>query len=123
MLNIGIIGAGRIGKVHLESISYHVKNATVTAMADPFMNEETEKLIRSYGVSKVTKDAPPFLIIHGTDDHTVPFEKSEILYEKLTKNGCDVKFIELEGADHADMQFFQDELWNRIIEFFDEKLK
>lgn len=56
MLNIGIIGAGRIGKVHLESISYHLKNATVTAMADPFMNEETEKLIRSYGVSKVTKD-------------------------------------------------------------------
>ena len=56
MLNIGIIGAGRIGKVHLESISYNVKNATVTAMADPFMNEETEKLIRSYGVSKVTKD-------------------------------------------------------------------
>ena len=30
-------------------------------------------------VSKVTKDAPPFLIIHGTDDHTVPFEQSEIL--------------------------------------------
>lgn len=56
MLKIGIIGAGRIGKVHLESISYHVKNATVTAMADPFMNEENEKLIRSYGVSKVTKD-------------------------------------------------------------------
>lgn len=56
MLKIGIIGAGRIGKVHLESISYHVKNATVTAMADPFMNEETEKLIRSYGVSKVKKD-------------------------------------------------------------------
>lgn len=56
MLKIGIIGAGRIGKVHLESISYHVKNATVIAMADPFMNEETEKLIRSYGVSKVTKD-------------------------------------------------------------------
>lgn len=56
MLKIGIIGAGRIGKVHLESISYHVKNATVTAMADPFMNEETEKLIRSFGVSKVTKD-------------------------------------------------------------------
>ena len=56
MLKFGSICAGRIGKVHLESISYHVKNATVTAMADPYMNEETEKLIRSYGVSKVTKD-------------------------------------------------------------------
>lgn len=65
MLKIGIIGAGRIGKVHLESISYHVKNATVTAMADPFMNEETEKLIRSYGVSKVTKDYKD--ILNDTD--------------------------------------------------------
>lgn len=65
MLNIGIIGAGRIGKVHLESISYHVKNATVTAMADPFMNEETEKLIRNYGVSKVTKDYKD--ILNDTD--------------------------------------------------------
>ena len=26
MVNIGIIGAGRIGKVHLQSITYHVKN-------------------------------------------------------------------------------------------------
>ncbi len=56
MLKIGIIGAGRIGKVHLESISYHVKNATVVAMADPFMNDETEALIRNFGVEKVYKD-------------------------------------------------------------------
>ena len=46
MLNIGIIGAGRIGKVHLESISYHVKNATVKAVADPFMNDGRENLYR-----------------------------------------------------------------------------
>lgn len=56
MLKIGIIGAGRIGKVHLESISYHVKNATVVAMADPFMNDETESFIRNFGVEKVYKD-------------------------------------------------------------------
>ena len=42
MLKIGIIGAGRIGKVHLESISYHVKGAEVVAIADPFMNDETK---------------------------------------------------------------------------------
>ena len=56
MLNIGIIGAGRIGKVHLQSISYHVKNAAVVAMADPFMNEETKALIESMGVKKIYKD-------------------------------------------------------------------
>jgi len=56
MLNIGIIGAGRIGKVHLESISYHVKNATVKAVADPFMSDETAEFIKSFGVEKISKD-------------------------------------------------------------------
>lgn len=73
-------------------------------------------------VSKVTKDAPPFLIIHGINDQTVPFEQSEELYDKLIENGCDADLIALEGADHADLQFFQDELWDRIIEFFKIKL-
>lgn len=56
MIKIGIIGAGRIGKVHLQSITYHVKNAVVTAIADPFMNEETEKFVKSMGVEKISKD-------------------------------------------------------------------
>lgn len=56
MLNIGIIGAGRIGKVHLESISYHVKNAVVKAVADPFMNDETKAFIEGFGVEKIYTD-------------------------------------------------------------------
>lgn len=56
MIKIGIIGTGRIGKVHLQSITYHVKNAVVTAVADPFMNEETEKFVKSMGVEKISKD-------------------------------------------------------------------
>lgn len=56
MLSIGIIGAGRIGKVHAESITYHVKNAKVVAMADPFMSEDTEKWAKELGVAKCCKD-------------------------------------------------------------------
>ncbi|MEI8201301.1 MAG: inositol 2-dehydrogenase [Eubacteriales bacterium] len=56
MLSIGIIGAGRIGKVHAESITYHVKNAKVVAMADPFMSDETEKWAKDLGVAKCCKD-------------------------------------------------------------------
>ena len=56
MLKIGIIGAGRIGKVHLESISYHVKNASVLAVADPFMNDETRAFIEGFGVQKIYTD-------------------------------------------------------------------
>lgn len=73
-------------------------------------------------VAYVTKDAPPFMIIHGTEDGTVPFEQGELLHDKLEEAGCDVKLVAIKGADHADMQFFQKELWERIIHFFHEKL-
>ena len=42
MINLGIIGAGRIGKVHIESISTQIPNAKVKMLADPFMDEEKE---------------------------------------------------------------------------------
>ncbi len=81
-----------------------------------------EEALQICPVSYVRKDAPPFLIIHGDNDHTVPFSQGEILHDKLEKAGADVKLLILEGADHADMPFFQEELWQRIIAFFKEKL-
>lgn len=81
-----------------------------------------EEAVKICPVSFVTKDAPPFLIIHGDNDHTVPFSQGEILHDKLEEAGVDVKLLVLEGADHADMPFFQKELWQRIIAFFKDKL-
>lgn len=73
-------------------------------------------------VSYVSEDAPPFMILHGINDHTVPFTQGEILHDRLEEAGCDVKLVAIEGADHADRQFFQKETWQRIAEFFHEKL-
>lgn len=73
-------------------------------------------------VSYVTKDAPPFLIIHGTGDSTVPFSQSEILHDKLTEFDCDATLIAINGAEHADINFYQDIIWDKIIKFFKEKL-
>lgn len=81
-----------------------------------------EEALKISPVSYVTKDAPPFLIIHGDNDHTVPFAQGEILHDRLEEAGADVKLLVLDGADHADMPFFQEELWQRIISFFQEKL-
>ena len=78
MIQVGIIGAGRIGKVHLQSISYQVKNATVKAVADPFMNDETRAFLESFGVKDIYTDykkilADPeidaVLICSSTDTH------------------------------------------------------
>lgn len=56
MVTVGIIGAGRIGKVHTQSICSIVKNATIKTIADPFMNEETAAWAKSMGVTNTTKD-------------------------------------------------------------------
>lgn len=79
MLKIGIIGAGRIGKVHTESIMRYVAGATVKSVADPYMTEETAAWAKSMGVEKVGKDyreilADPeidaVLICSSTDTHS-----------------------------------------------------
>lgn len=56
MVTVGIIGAGRIGKVHTESICNIVKNARIKTIADPFMNEETTAWAKGLGVTNTTKD-------------------------------------------------------------------
>lgn len=81
-----------------------------------------EEALKACPVSYVSKDAPPFMIIHGMNDHTVPFSQGEILHDKLETAGCDVKLIAIEDADHADRQFFQKEIWERITKFFHDKL-
>lgn len=79
MVKVGIIGAGRIGKVHVQSICTQVPNAEVKMLADPFMNEETENWAKKMGVKAVTKDykevlADPeidaVLICSSTDTHS-----------------------------------------------------
>ena len=56
MVTVGIIGAGRIGKVHTTSICNLVKNGKIKTIADPFMNEETENWAKGMGVPNTTKD-------------------------------------------------------------------
>lgn len=111
---------------NLSTFKYKDAEECAASMESLLLGYNTMRNIKeaynSSPVSKVTKDAPPFFIIHGINDQTVPFEQSEELYDKLIENGCDADLIALEGADHADLQFFQDELWDRIIEFFKTKL-
>ena len=56
MVTVGIIGAGRIGKVHTTSICTRVKDAKIKTIADPFMNEDTAAWAKSMGVENTTKD-------------------------------------------------------------------
>ena len=56
MVNVGIIGAGRIGQVHMNSILTRVPNAKIKAVADPFLSEEADKKAKAAGAEYTTKD-------------------------------------------------------------------
>jgi acetyl esterase/lipase len=73
-------------------------------------------------VAYITPKAPPFLLLHGSDDLVVPLEQSEIIYEALVARKIDVRFVVLKGEGHSGPQFFQKPLWELIADFFKEKL-
>ena len=54
-LNIGIIGAGRIGNVHAESITYHIPQARVARVSDP-VGDSARKLAERFGVPAYSTD-------------------------------------------------------------------
>ena len=60
-MKVGIIGAGRIGKVHAKNISMFVPEMKIKTIADPFMNEQTEAFAKSCGIPNTTKDANDIL--------------------------------------------------------------
>ena len=54
-LNIGIIGAGRIGNVHAESITYHIPEAEVLMVTD-VIEPNAKKLADRFGIPKYSAD-------------------------------------------------------------------
>lgn len=79
MIKVGIIGAGRIGKVHVQSICTQVPDAKVKMLADPFLTDETAAWAKDMGVLQVTKDykevltdpeIDAVLICSSTDTHS-----------------------------------------------------
>lgn len=68
-------------------------------------------------VAYITKDDPPFLIIHGSNDQTVPYHQSVELDDQLTKAGVPSLFITVEGGGHGG--FRSEELNERVKAFFD----
>lgn len=67
MIQIGIIGAGRIGKVHAESITRFVKGAEVKAIADPYLTEETKAWANTMGIAEAYGDYHKILVDPAID--------------------------------------------------------
>ena len=55
-VRIGLLGAGRIGKLHGENLAHAVPEAVLYAVADPFMNDATRAWAADMGIEKCYSD-------------------------------------------------------------------
>jgi acetyl esterase/lipase len=85
----------------------------------PFEDRQTEAKAAS-PATYVTKDDPPILIVHGTNDRTVPIAQAELFHVKLNKAGVDVTFVKIQGGGHG---ISGKEVINRVNLFFAKHLR
>jgi myo-inositol 2-dehydrogenase/D-chiro-inositol 1-dehydrogenase len=55
-VRIGLIGAGRIGKLHGNNISHSIQNAKIEAVADPLLNDDMREWAEALGIKKIYTD-------------------------------------------------------------------
>lgn len=56
-LRIGLLGGGRIGKLHATNVQNFIPEAEVVILSDPFMNDAMEEWAKGLGIAKCTKDS------------------------------------------------------------------
>ncbi|HEY9078188.1 MAG TPA: inositol 2-dehydrogenase [Anaerolineaceae bacterium] len=83
-LKVGIIGAGRIGKVHAENLAFRVPEAQIVAIADPRL-EAAQDVAARCGIPQATSDYQAILadrqieavlICSSTDTHAQIIEEA-----------------------------------------------
>jgi acetyl esterase/lipase len=93
----------RVAPYDFLSIGGSVINDAPSSVTQLFggMVSEREELMRiASPISHVAPGAPPFQIVHGTQDETVPFEQAERFAAALKATGNEVEFLPVQDAHH-----------------------
>lgn len=64
-------------------------------------DSEASKYITYPPVKNVTREYPPTLLIHGTENTDVPHEQSQLMAEQFEKHGVEHRLISLSGGEHG----------------------
>ena len=91
----------------------------IEALLGGSLEKDKAKAIAASPIHYVSKDDPPFLIVHGEGDRVIPVEQSQRLYEELRKAGVNAT-LKILPAGHQGIQM--DALKDAEI-FFDATLK
>ncbi len=84
------------------------------------IQENKDKVQRANPIKYITKDCPPFLIMHGEADNMVPIGQSEILLDALKKQGIEATLVRVR-AGHGGPAFDMPANVAVVKAFFDKQ--
>jgi acetyl esterase/lipase len=85
--------------------------------------QNKDKAARVNPITYVSKGDPPFLIVHGDKDPTVPINQSQLLFDALKQSEVSVHFHTIHGAGHGGPGFAGKNIDDMVSQFFAERLK
>jgi dipeptidyl aminopeptidase/acylaminoacyl peptidase len=95
----------------------NVPTSPVSRLVGGLITENVAAVARANPANYVSADDPPFLIIHGDRDLSVPHYSSEILATALKKAGVPTVFYTVPGGGHGDEVFVKAPLRDWVSEF------
>lgn len=102
-------------------IDHDAENSPESLLMGGPIQKNKELVKAASPLTYVTKDDPPFLIVHGDMDPLVPLAQSKTLHEKLTKAGVSSNLHVVEGAGHG--RFNDPKIQTMVLEFFRKQLQ
>ncbi|MCM8525472.1 MAG: alpha/beta hydrolase [Lentisphaeraceae bacterium] len=100
-----------------------VRNSNGAKLLGATVRDVPDLAKEASGFWNVSKDDPPFLIMHGEKDPGVPLEQSTKFHEKLKAAGVSSELFIVKGAGHGGKLFLTEECNKVILTFFDKVLK
>jgi acetyl esterase/lipase len=73
---------------------------------------QKDELVKLSPIYQVTKEFPPTLLLHGTNDVDVPYEQSAFMRAALLKEGVTTKLITIPNGEHV----FEKDFYNPIVQ-------
>ncbi|MEA3400894.1 MAG: alpha/beta hydrolase [Armatimonadota bacterium] len=80
--------------------SMHQQRALLAFM-DTTLDEAPARFAQASPVTHISPDDPPVLVMHGTEDRTVPYSQAQILAQRLEEAGVPLELITIEGGGHG----------------------
>ena len=87
------------------------------------VNDIPEKVKAANPMTYISKNTPPFLLLHGDKDMLVSPSQTEKLHRALVAKGVDSTRYVVKGAAHGGEYWVQPEVIKVIIDFLDKNLK